>query len=440
MGRHDLAAQRAFDARERVYALPDAVRVVHLAGPDSLRLLSALTTLPPSAGLPPGGAEALALDANGHIMFGFAVWEEPDGETTRLTLVTDGSADALADLINSRRFRLRAEAASRPDLKTLVTPAAAPGVNDRSFADPWPGPAGAPERGSGNGPGRSPGSGPDQSSNVGRAWPRYAVDSPHPGGRWKGLAVYVYDPSQASPLPIRLEDLGYRRIDAGNLEPLRIAAWRPLASREAADGKTLPHELDWLRSAVPLNSGCYPGQETVAKIINVGKPPRRLVFLHLDGSDAAWPDRGAAVYAFAQDGPGAGPAAPAGAQPVGRPQPARAANANPEAPPALAVWPQSDPSGNGAADHSRPAGEPPPSPQLVGRVTSVGVHHELGPIALALVKRSLPENARLAVAAPGAPGGLVAAGQTPVVPRSGESDARPARRAAPAKLSLRRRG
>ncbi|MDR2378685.1 MAG: hypothetical protein LBD70_04585, partial [Bifidobacteriaceae bacterium] len=68
----------------------------------------------------------------------------------------------------------------------------------------------------------------------------------------------------------------------------------------------------------------------------------------------------------------------------------------------------------------------------VGRITSVGLHYELGPIALALVKRSLPEDAALAVAAEGAPGGSIAAAQTRIVPASGESDARPA----PGRLGL----
>ena len=33
-----------------------------------------------------------------------------------------------------------------------------------------------------------------------------------------------------------------------------------------------------------LDKGCYRGQETVARVHNLGKPPRMLVLLHLDGS------------------------------------------------------------------------------------------------------------------------------------------------------------
>src|SRR5690606_15926426 len=90
------------------------------------------------------------------------------------------------------------------------------------------------------------------------------------------------------------------------------------------DERTIPHELDWIRSAVHLDKGCYRGQETVAKVHNLGHPPRRVVMLHLDGSDAIIPVRGAEV----RDGE-----------------------------------------------------------QVVGHITSVAMHHELGPIALAVVSR-----------------------------------------------------
>ncbi|HMP61447.1 MAG TPA: tRNA-modifying protein YgfZ, partial [Gemmatales bacterium] len=58
-------------------------------------------------------------------------------------------------------------------------------------------------------------------------------------------------------------------------DALRIAAWRP--RRTDVDERTLPHELDWLRTAAHLSKGCYRGQETVAKVHNLGHPPRRLV-------------------------------------------------------------------------------------------------------------------------------------------------------------------
>jgi folate-binding protein YgfZ len=75
------------------------------------------------------------------------------------------------------------------------------------------------------------------------------------------------------------------------LEALRIAVWRPRFATEV-DEKTIPHELDWLRTAVHLSKGCYRGQETVAKVHNLGYPPRRLVMLYLDGSNTVLPSGG----------------------------------------------------------------------------------------------------------------------------------------------------
>ena len=71
-------------------------------------------------------------------------------------------------------------------------------------------------------------------------------------------------------------------------EALRIAAWRPRCGAET-DDKTIPHELDLLRTAVHLAKGCYKGQETIARVHNLGHPPRRLVFLQLDGSQHTLP-------------------------------------------------------------------------------------------------------------------------------------------------------
>jgi folate-binding protein YgfZ len=77
-------------------------------------------------------------------------------------------------------------------------------------------------------------------------------------------------------------------------EALRIADGRPRLGLDT-DHRTLPHEVGWLGSAVHLDKGCYRGQETVARVWNLGRPPRRLVRLHLDGSDSALPAVGAVV-------------------------------------------------------------------------------------------------------------------------------------------------
>lgn len=114
-------------------------------------------------------------------------------------------------------------------------------------------------------------------------------------------------------------------------EALRVAARRPRLGFET-DHRTIPHEIGWLPTAVHLQKGCYRGQETVARVNNLGRPPRRLVLLHLDGSTNDLPPHGAEVTT---------------------------------------------------------AGTP------IGFVTTSARHYELGPIALALVKRNTPDDAAL---------------------------------------------
>nr|WP_229684056.1 folate-binding protein YgfZ [Nocardia camponoti] len=121
-------------------------------------------------------------------------------------------------------------------------------------------------------------------------------------------------------------------------EALRVAAGQPRIGVDT-DERTIPHEARWIggveeRGAVHLNKGCYRGQETVARVHNLGKPPRNLVLLHLDGSADERPETGADVTAGGR---------------------------------------------------------------TVGRVGTVIDHFELGPIALALVKRSVPANTELVV-------------------------------------------
>ncbi|CAN2231489.1 COG0354 Predicted aminomethyltransferase related to GcvT [Candidatus Planktophila dulcis] len=117
------------------------------------------------------------------------------------------------------------------------------------------------------------------------------------------------------------------------LDAERVAAGRPRHGIDT-DFKTIPNELGVLDGAVHMNKGCYRGQETVAKIYNLGKPPRRLVMLHLDGHAVVMPPTGTPVM-------------------------------------------------NGETQ--------------VGFLGTVARHHELGPIALAIVKRNTPVDAQLMV-------------------------------------------
>jgi folate-binding protein YgfZ len=82
-----------------------------------------------------------------------------------------------------------------------------------------------------------------------------------------------------------------RRAGTWAYEALRVAAGRARLGFET-DHKTIPAEVNWIGTAVHLQKGCYRGQETVARVHNLGHPPRRLVRLHLDGSDDRLPQRG----------------------------------------------------------------------------------------------------------------------------------------------------
>ncbi|MET8050337.1 glycine cleavage T C-terminal barrel domain-containing protein [Streptosporangium sp. NPDC005286] len=139
--------------------------------------------------------------------------------------------------------------------------------------------------------------------------------------------------------------LGLRLAGLWAYEALRIEEHRPRLGFDT-DHKTIPHEVGWIGTALHLSKGCYKGQETVARVHNLGHPPRRLVFLHLDGSVDTLPKHGAPVtYDGAE----------------------------------------------------------------VGSVGSAARHHELGPIALAVVKRTVPVDATLEA-------GGVAASQEVIVP------------------------
>jgi folate-binding protein YgfZ len=81
----------------------------------------------------------------------------------------------------------------------------------------------------------------------------------------------------------RLVDAGVRPAGVWAYEAHRVATLRPRLGVDT-DERTIPHEVGWIGTAVHLDKGCYRGQETVARVHNLGKPPRMLVLLHLDGS------------------------------------------------------------------------------------------------------------------------------------------------------------
>ena len=116
---------------------------------------------------------------------------------------------------------------------------------------------------------------------IGAGSVAYGPVDDHPGAGWRHREVLV--PRASSRAGPSTEPVGMWAFEA-----LRVEAARPRLGFET-DHRTIPHELDWLRTAVHLEKGCYRGQETVARVHNLGRPPRRLVLLHLDGSEASLP-------------------------------------------------------------------------------------------------------------------------------------------------------
>jgi len=276
--------------------------VVRIGGKERLSWLHSLLTQHLTDLAPHTPTEALLLDPQGRVEH--ALYLVDDGEAT-WAHVEPGAAPALAAFLNKMRFLLDVDPQDVTEDYAVVYE-----------ADPS-GPifAGALVRG------------PIQLGDAAQgrelflpraALGEYAQTHAHPAGMWA-------------------------------YEALRIAAHRPRAGLET-DERAIPHELDWISTAVHLDKGCYRGQETVARVENLGHPPRRLVFLHLDGTPEHLPAHGDPVE---YDG------------------------------------------------------------RAIGAVTSSARHYELGPIALALVKRTVPVDAQLTA------GGVAAAQELIVAPDAG---------------------
>jgi tRNA-modifying protein YgfZ len=280
--------------------------VLRITGQDRLGWLHSLTTQH-LEGLAAGeSAEALILSPTGHVEHHLVLTD--DGTSTWIH-VEPGTATALAAFLESMRFMLRVEVADVSQdyaVLTVLGPAAADlaagvegaaKVNQRSF----------------------------------------------------GLIDLIVARDQLGDAAGELVRRGGAVAGMWAFEALRIAARVPRLGLDT-DHRTIPHEVGWIEAAVHLNKGCYRGQETVARVHNLGHPPRRLVFLHLDGSEDRLPAHGDPVEL------------------------------------------------DGAT---------------IGFVGSAARHYELGPIALALIKRTVPVDATLVA------GGVAAAQEVIVAPDAG---------------------
>jgi tRNA-modifying protein YgfZ len=110
----------------------------------------------------------------------------------------------------------------------------------------------------------------------------YAVLSVRRDGEWNDEIV------PRAELADRVDAVGLPLVGLGAYEALRVEAHVPRLGFET-DHRTIPHEVGWIGSAVHLDKGCYRGQETVARVHNLGRPPRRLIFGHLDGTEDELP-------------------------------------------------------------------------------------------------------------------------------------------------------
>jgi folate-binding protein YgfZ len=256
--------------------------VLSVSGPDRLGWLHSLTTQY-FEGLEPGvGVTALILSPHGHIEH--VLYGVDDGETF-WAHTEPGAAAAAVEWLDRMRFLMRVEVADRTD-ELAVAWSAGPTA------------AGA-------------------SGYVSRA----GLDS------LGGHEVFVPRAELAGYLG------GTPRAGTWAYEARRIAAGVPRIGLDT-DHRTIPNEIGVLGVAVHLDKGCYRGQETVARVHNLGRPPRRLVRLHLDGSADALPAIGSPVLVDGRE---------------------------------------------------------------VGFAGSSARHHELGPIGLAVVKRNVPVDADLVV-------------------------------------------
>ena len=78
-----------------------------------------------------------------------------------------------------------------------------------------------------------------------------------------------------------VEASGLAEADPAALEAWRIAAGEPGWGSEIAAGRRT-QELGLLPTHVHLDKGCYPGQESIAKTYNLGRPRRALCVVDLD--------------------------------------------------------------------------------------------------------------------------------------------------------------
>ena len=242
--------------------------VLAVPGADRLSWLHSITSQHLSGLADGAGAEGLVLSPHGHVEHHFVLAET--GGTSWLD-VEPGTAGDLLAYLDSMRFLLRVEprdATAELAVLSLVgprTPAVLAG-------------AGLPV------PDRPYGVVPLDGGGFVRRMPWPGADA---------ADLLVPRPTLA-PVAERLTAAGGTPAGTWAYEALRVEARRPRLGAET-DHRTIPHEVGWIGTAVHLDKGCYRGQETVARVQNLGRPPRRLVLVHLSGESDELPPAGTAL-------------------------------------------------------------------------------------------------------------------------------------------------
>jgi folate-binding protein YgfZ len=262
--------QRALD---RTVAVVDRSNrgVIAITGPERLTWLHNITTQHLLALVPGSGTELLVLSPHGHVEHHALLVD--DGETTWLDVEPE-TVGPLLDFLLKMRFMTRADpvdVSADNALLSLVGPGADEALRRLGVQTPAT-------------PVHQPVPGPKFASADVASVPTVVYATvPLPGGGWArrhddrvDLLVPRADVSTI------IEQLGVPSAGIWAFEAQRVASRRPRLGFET-DHRTLPAEIELLGDAVHLDKGCYRGQETVARVHNMGRPPRRLAFVHLDG-------------------------------------------------------------------------------------------------------------------------------------------------------------
>lgn len=260
------AEQRALSAGRGAVDLTHR-QVIEVAGADRLSWLHSLTTAH-LLNLAPGDSRlVLILSPHGHVEHELHLVET--GRTVLIS-VEPRTGGALRAYLDSMRFMMRVEVLDRPDLAVVWEPTTA---RDPDGHPTWVVP----------GDYRSDGPPTPAGADRGGDAHRYVPDRP---GDLVGREVLI----ARAEVTDRVTGSG---APAGTwaLEALRVAAAVPRIGFET-DHRTLPHEVGWIGAGVHLAKGCYRGQEAVARVHNLGRPPRRLALAHIDGSVGILPAHG----------------------------------------------------------------------------------------------------------------------------------------------------